>query len=45
LLIWHSKYRAILSKILFYRLLFGDFAHWEHDNLNIFYTFSISLKN
>jgi len=28
MLIRHSKYSAILSKIHSYRLLFGDFAHW-----------------
>jgi len=28
-LIQHSKYSAILSKIHSYRLLFGDFAHWD----------------
>jgi len=29
LLIRHSKYSAILSKIHYYRLLFGDLAHLE----------------
>jgi len=25
----HSKYSAMLSKIHFYKLLYGDFAHWD----------------
>jgi len=28
-LIRHSKYSAMLSKIHFYKLLYGDFAHWD----------------
>jgi len=34
LLIRHSKYSVILSKIQFYRLLFGDFAHWGLYRIN-----------
>jgi len=40
LLIWHSKYSAILSNMHSYRLT--DFAHWEGPTTYNFYNFSFT---